>query len=933
MPAPNSRRPWLLRGLILAFALSIAAGIWASVRSAGPGEVLVLSDRVIAGPIRLLSPPWAPHRIVPRHSPIRARTALKLGEGSDWPVEVEALVSIDPSTVSDDARGWLLGDAAAALKLQVDSTLESTRTSLSIREVLARPATLTNLLRGPLRERLPRGLELVGLKASLVATPEQARSLAQSALAGQLRKPVARVLYLGLDGADWEVILPMVSRGELPAFARLLREGVRAELTSYEPMISPLLWTTALTGRGPDAHGICDFTVVKPDGEHLPITTQFRKVPALWEILATQNQASAFSGFWATHPAEEVPGVLLSDIVGSQLAEGAAPKRPLASGSLWPADALDSIWTSLQSTSTISNSIVAPLAPKISSAQWEAARLFWLDKSAQKTWKEANKKGRRRPPDAFLLRLAAEMHNLETITTSLLARRELTIVGAYFEAIDLAGHYYQHLAPPAYPLAPPEERELYSGTIEAVYRLQDQVLGRLLTAAVADTVVIVHSDHGFAWGERRPKQILPFTEGQPVEWHRHTGMFLAWGPGVRRGQAVSPVSLYDIAPTLLALRGMPASDAMEGSVRADLFEPDVAAQLPSQRIPSWDVLVPPRRFGSGGDDSEEAQEQLLETLRGLGYVDDAPSKPRQSASAALSGDSQELMPGIGFWRNLSTWFMNENRFEEAEETLLKANATEQLPKNYWLLSEARAARGDLPGAIKALDDGFSVMPDRMSASNLVWLIELHLKRQDTDAAIKSLAAYRSVAAGSPSTLELADGLIAHAKGDLDGARQHYIAALKRNAREVRAAERFGEIARTPAERASLLPFLQQGLHDDPRIEQYWKMLGLLMLENNDLPGALRALHEAVELEPRDHSLRLTEAQVAVRAGRLDYARSALEALAREGTELAAVWLNLGSLRAQASDSRGAVAAWRQAQKLGADSPALQQAIADAERRR
>lgn len=910
--------------------LVLAAGLWLSVRSAGSGEVLVLSDRAISGPIRLLSAPWAPHRTVPVQSPVTARTSLKLGEGSDWPVEVEATIKVNPALVSEEARRWLLGDSAQALGHEVDALLESKRATLSAREILARPASLANLLRAPLRERLPRGLELVGLKAALVATPEQARSLAQSSLAGHVLPPVARVLYVGIDGADWEVILPMVQRGELPAFERMLREGARAELTSYEPMISPLLWTTALTGRSPDVHGICDFTVMKPDGAHLPITTPFRKVPAVWEILATQNQASAFSGFWATHPAEEVPGVLLSDIVSSQLSEGAAPKRPLASGSLWPVDALDSIWPSLQTTSTVSDSIVAPLAPRIPAAQWQTARQFWLDKPAQTAWKEANKKGRRRAPDAFLLRLAAEIHNLETITLSLLARRDLAIVGTYFEAIDLAGHYYQHLAPPVHPLAPPQERELYSGTVEAVYRLQDQVLGRLLAAAGPDTVVIVHSDHGFAWGERRPKEILPFTEGQPVEWHRQTGMFLAWGPGVRRGQPVSAVSLYDIAPTLLALRGLPASDGMSGAVRSDLFVPDAAARLSSHRIPSWDVLVPPRRFGSGGDDSEEAQEQLLETLRGLGYVDDAPATPRRQSSAATTGGDQAVEPGIGYWRNLSTWFMNEDRFEEAEETLLKANQVERLPKTYWLLSESRAARGDLAGAIAALEEGFAAMPDRMTASNLVWLVELNLKRQDSDAAIRALASYRSVAASSPSTLELADGLIAHAKGDVDGARQHYLAALRANPREVRAAERFGEIARSPDERASLLPFLQQGLHDDPRIEQYWKMQGLLLLEQNDLANALRAFRSAVELDPKDHSLRLTEAQVAVRAGQPGFARTLLESLAREGATLPQVWLNLGSLRAQAGDWRGAVTAWREAQRLGGDSPQLQQAIAKAE---
>src|SRR5262245_17186980 len=70
-----------------------------------------------------------------------------------------------------------------------------------------------------------------------------------------------RVLVIGLDAADWEIIDPLVRAGRLPHIADLVRNGARAPLRSYDPMISPLIWTTMVTGVAPSEHGIADFLV------------------------------------------------------------------------------------------------------------------------------------------------------------------------------------------------------------------------------------------------------------------------------------------------------------------------------------------------------------------------------------------------------------------------------------------------------------------------------------------------------------------------------------------------------------------------------------------------------------------------------------------------------------------------------------------------
>ena len=53
-----------------------------------------------------------------------------------------------------------------------------------------------------------------------------------------------RVLLIGIDGADLQVIDRLIAEGKLPTFQRLEREGAFGPLRSQEPLLSPIVWTT-----------------------------------------------------------------------------------------------------------------------------------------------------------------------------------------------------------------------------------------------------------------------------------------------------------------------------------------------------------------------------------------------------------------------------------------------------------------------------------------------------------------------------------------------------------------------------------------------------------------------------------------------------------------------------------------------------------------
>ena len=88
------------------------------------------------------------------------------------------------------------------------------------------------------------------------------------------------VTIIGIDGATWRVLDPLLARGELPNFERLIASGVRAPLASEPPLISPPIWTTIATGVSRKEHGIRRFAI--KNGEL--ISARQRRAPALWTL-------------------------------------------------------------------------------------------------------------------------------------------------------------------------------------------------------------------------------------------------------------------------------------------------------------------------------------------------------------------------------------------------------------------------------------------------------------------------------------------------------------------------------------------------------------------------------------------------------------------------------------------------------------------------
>ncbi len=74
-----------------------------------------------------------------------------------------------------------------------------------------------------------------------------------------------RVIVLGLDGLDPKMVQALIDAGRAPNFKKLAAMGAFRRLGTTMPALSPVAWSSFITGLDPGGHGIGDFVVRDPD--------------------------------------------------------------------------------------------------------------------------------------------------------------------------------------------------------------------------------------------------------------------------------------------------------------------------------------------------------------------------------------------------------------------------------------------------------------------------------------------------------------------------------------------------------------------------------------------------------------------------------------------------------------------------------------------
>lgn len=522
-----------------------------------------------------------------------------------------------------------------------------------------------------------------------------------------------RVLLVGWDAADWEHISPLIDRGLLPTLASLVNGGTMGNLSTLQPVISPMLWNSIATGKQPFKHGIYGFIEPDPNTGYRPYSSCSRKVKAIWNILSQSGFRCNVVDWWASHPAEKINGCVVSNAFHS-IKHDAAKGWSIPKGTIHPEDRAHRYASNRVFPQEIGPEQILPFIP-------DAAKINQDDDNRLSSF----------------VGTLAETLSTHAISTAVLEHEPWDFAAVYYTAIDHFAHSFMLYHPPRLPWVPQADYEVFKNVMTAVYQFSDMTLKRLLDLAGPDTTVILCSDHGFQSREHRPMRV-PNEPAGPAYWHRRYGVFLAHGPNIKPDERVIGGTLLDITPTILSIFGLPIAHDMDGRVLSEIF-----VNRPSiEKIRSWEEVPGDSGMHHGEHVASAADsDELIRQFVALGYVD-APTDNKDELRLIADTESKYNLA-----RNLAWCDRNAEAVEIFHEL------AHRFPwESRFILQLAKCAlgAGDLDLAERVLTRGYDPATTRHLAVRLLWL-DVLIARGRFDEALAACKALDAVTASMPET--------------------------------------------------------------------------------------------------------------------------------------------------------------------------------------
>jgi predicted AlkP superfamily phosphohydrolase/phosphomutase len=119
-----------------------------------------------------------------------------------------------------------------------------------------------------------------------------------------------RVVLLGLDGGTFSTLDPLMEEGVMPFLKEFLASGVRGELLSVIPPLTPPGWASLVTGRTPGNHGVLDFfRFESPDSRYIRlVNSRDVKCETIWSIISRQGLKATVLNFPLMTPPRPISG-------------------------------------------------------------------------------------------------------------------------------------------------------------------------------------------------------------------------------------------------------------------------------------------------------------------------------------------------------------------------------------------------------------------------------------------------------------------------------------------------------------------------------------------------------------------------------------------------------------------------------------------------
>jgi predicted AlkP superfamily phosphohydrolase/phosphomutase len=267
-----------------------------------------------------------------------------------------------------------------------------------------------------------------------------------------------RLLFIGLDAADAQLIERWCQEGRLPNISQMKARGTWCRLNTTAEIFHVSAWPSIFTGTTPDKHGLYHAYVIHPghQGVLRPRPDQ-SPVPFLWKLLSDHGSRSVIMDAFLTCP--------LQDFNGTQIVDWGTWS--------W-------FWDPTTTPVSLKKAIQKRFGPYPSEDHSKVGITPLTDVAG------------------FRSRLLAAVAKKTEVVKWLIAKEDWEFFLVVFGESHPAGHYFWHLHDPSYITHPKEGAGALRDALRDVYVALDNAIGQLLQSVDGDTTVMLVSGDGMA---------------------------------------------------------------------------------------------------------------------------------------------------------------------------------------------------------------------------------------------------------------------------------------------------------------------------------------------------------------------------------------------------------------------------------------------------
>lgn len=405
------------------------------------------------------------------------------------------------------------------------------------------------------------------------------------------KQDFSKILLIGIDGACWRVLTPLIKAEKLKNISRLIKDGCCGELKTIFPTVSPAIWTSIATGKNPRKHGIRDFITISlpwtkkrfqprafPIHELITIpginrlftaknpflninitNSTLRISKTVWEILSDYGCSVGVVSWLRTWPVNPINGFIVSDLTFSRsVADKFLNKE---------------FFTMHSQSFTHPEGLILEIEKFISGSEAQREKYPF---SGQDT-------------------------KVFKVGIQLLRKYNPRFFAIYFHELDALQHrYWKH--------------RHNKNLIDEHYIYLDKIIGDFIKISGQDALIIIVSDHGI----RAVPKIFQALNGISG-WHKFCppGILIMAGKHIKKKYQIKKAGIFDIIPTILYLLGYPIGSDMDGKILLDTIEEKFLKENPPGYISSYEKGIKSKTMI---EIPQSINDEVKENLRSLGYL-------------------------------------------------------------------------------------------------------------------------------------------------------------------------------------------------------------------------------------------------------------------------------------------------------------------------